>query len=219
MSEILWNVFTLCACPLLSILCCSGKEITGAKGPTNDWPDLADLLRLLRSLSAGRSEKASFMTLVTSWVSWREISGFTWKIAYNDILYQCLTSEDYFAQKLPLSTPPVRDHWGTCWQYQREAYSLRWKDCSYEWRLGQCWSQYWNCRLAEPGIKSSHYTTQVLRYVYKWLESKRWCLWLLNSFPENFLIHREFCRKPPFHYLEKGFLKVRRGATTNNWDT
>ena len=33
---------------------------------------------LSSSLSAGRSEKASFMTLVTSWESWREISGLTW---------------------------------------------------------------------------------------------------------------------------------------------
>ena len=36
------------------------------------------LLMLSSSLSAGRSEKASFMTLVTSWESWREISGLTW---------------------------------------------------------------------------------------------------------------------------------------------
>ena len=33
---------------------------------------------LSRSRSAGRSEKASFITLVTSWESCRDISGLTW---------------------------------------------------------------------------------------------------------------------------------------------
>ena len=44
------------------------------------------LLMLSSSLSAGRSEKASFMTLVTSWESWREISGLTWNYKVGSVV-------------------------------------------------------------------------------------------------------------------------------------
>jgi len=44
---------------------------------TMECPDLADLLRLVRSLSAGSSENASFITLVTNWVNCLEILGLT----------------------------------------------------------------------------------------------------------------------------------------------